>query len=96
MRRHWKLVIGIVLALVVALAAVGLLWLTALADPMPETESALVSDDLVTVETEPWLTFSPSEPSDTGFVFYPGGRVPAQAYACLLYTSDAADELTWG
>ena len=81
MRRHWKLVIGIVLALVVALAAVGLLWLTALADPMPETESALVSDDLVTVETEPWLTFSPSEPSDTGFVFYPGGRVPAQAYA---------------
>jgi hypothetical protein len=81
MRRHWKFVLASLLALVVALAAVGLIWLSALAQPMPEAEAALVSDDLVTVETEPWLSFSPAEPSDTGFVFYPGGRVSPEAYA---------------
>ncbi len=81
MRRHWKLVLGSLLALVVALAAVALIWLSALAEPMPETEAALVSDDLVTVETEPWLTFTPTEPATTGFVLYPGGRVSPQAYA---------------
>jgi len=81
MRRHWKIISALTLAIMVALAGVGLLWLSALADPMPETEAAVTSDESVTVETEPWLTFTPSEPASTGFIFYPGGRVPAQAYA---------------
>ena len=48
---------------------------------MPEAEAALVSDELVRVETSPWLTFTPAEPTGTGFILYPGGRVPAEAYA---------------
>jgi pimeloyl-ACP methyl ester carboxylesterase len=81
MRRHWKLLLGIVAVLVLALGAAGYVWATDLPDPMPETEAALVSDDVVAVETEPWLAFIPAEPAETGFIFYPGGRVPAQAYA---------------
>lgn len=81
MRRHWKLLLGILVAVLLALGVVGYVWLTDLADPMPETEAALVSDETVVVETEPWLTFTPAEASDVGFIFYPGGRVPAQAYA---------------
>lgn len=81
MRKHWKLILGIITAVIVALGAAGYLWLTDLVDPMPETEAALVSDELVGVETSPWLTFTPAEPSGTGFILYPGGRVPAQAYA---------------
>lgn len=81
MRQHWKLILGIVVAVLLALGVAGYLWLTNLVDPMPETDAALVSDTGVTVETEPWLSFIPEDAADTGFIFYPGGRVPAQAYA---------------
>ncbi len=50
--------------------------------PMPITAEALVSDDVVTVTNNPWLTFSPTgQTPTTGFILYPGGLVPAQAYA---------------
>ena len=81
MRSHWKLILGVLLAAVVVVAAGGYVWLTNLAEPMPQTDAALVSGDQVTVETDPWLTFTPTTASSTGFIFYPGGRVPAQAYA---------------
>ncbi len=86
MRRHWKLILGILIAVVLALGAVGYLWLTNLVDPMPEAEIALESDETVTVATDPWLTFSPSEAPTTGFIFYPGARVPAEAYAPPIRT----------
>jgi hypothetical protein len=81
MRRHWKKIAALTLAIMVALAAVGLVWLSALADPMPEAQASLESDESVTVTTEPWLTFTPTEASSVGFIFYPGGRVPVEAYA---------------
>lgn len=81
MRRHWPTAAIILAVVLVVVGGLGYLWLTNLVDPMSETEVALVSDDAVTVATDPWLTFTPSTVSDTGFVFYPGGRVPAQAYA---------------
>ena len=94
MRRHWKLLLAIAVAIVLALGAVGYLWLTVLVDPMPETDAALVSDGSVTVETDPWLTFTPTEPADTGFIFYPGGRVPAEAYALAARAIAEAGYLT--
>jgi hypothetical protein len=48
---------------------------------LPGAETALVSDDSVTVETEPWITFAPAEPSQTGLILYPGARVDPAAYA---------------
>lgn len=66
--------------LLVALTA-SYLWLNDLVEPMTETGVAVVSDEAVSVDSEPWLTFTPAEPETTGFIFYPGGRVPAQAYA---------------
>jgi dienelactone hydrolase len=81
MRRHWRLILGIIAAVLLVVAVGGYVWLNDLADPMPETESAMVSSETVSVATEPWLTFAPPDPADTGFIFYPGGRVSAQAYA---------------
>ena len=64
MSRHWRIISALTLAIMVALAGVGLLWLSALADPMPETEAAARSDELGHASTtEPWLTFTPTEPS---------------------------------
>lgn len=47
---------------------------------------ALISDNLVTVEEQGNLTiFSPAdEKTDQGFIFYPGGKVEAIAYAPLM------------
>ena len=81
MRRHWELILGIIIAVLLVIGVVAYVWLTDLVDPMPEAQAALESDDAVAVTTEPWLTFTPAEPSDTGFIFYPGGRVSAEAYA---------------
>ena len=66
---------------VLVIAVLGFLWLTDLVDPMPSAAAALEPDEAVTVATDPWLTFDPLEPASTGFIFYPGGRIPAEAYA---------------
>jgi len=49
---------------------------------MPEALAALESDDLVRVETGPWLVFEPAQSApDTGLILYPGGRVDYRSYS---------------
>ena len=63
----------------------GIRWVTYARPPLPEAVEALAGDDLVKVTQDPWLTFTPiSNPSNTGFIFYPGGRVDPKAYASLM------------
>jgi len=75
-----------VLAVVIIGALIwGIQWATYARPPLPEAIDALESDDLVTVMQEPRLTFSPTQNmSNTGFIFYPGGRVDPRAYASLM------------
>ena len=83
--RKWSL---LVFAVVIIGALIwGIQWATYARPPLPEAIAALESDDLVTVTQEPWLTFSPTQNmSNTGFIFYPGGRVDPRAYASLMNT----------
>lgn len=81
MRRHWKLILGAVVGTLLALGAVSIMRFSELPAPMPEALAALASDERVTVETAPWLTFTPVAGASTGLIFYPGGRVPPEAYA---------------
>lgn len=56
--------------------------------------AALRSDTEVTVTTGEWTTFEPAAFSPTtGLIFYPGGRVEADAYAPLLRDIAAAGYL---
>ena len=51
---------------------------------MPEAMRALEPDASVQVNRERWIVFEPIEPtSESGFIFYPGGRVLPEAYAPL-------------
>jgi predicted esterase len=78
------LLLGILL-LVAALSFWGFRWATYARPPLPEATAALESDDLVSVVDEPWLTFTPVAPEpNTGFIFYPGGRVDPRAYAHMM------------
>ncbi len=69
--------------LIVLLAAGGFVaWALFVPAPMPEAIDALKSDAWVSVESGPWIVFTPAgHDPDTGFIFYPGGRVDARAYA---------------
>ena len=63
----------------------GIQWVTFARPPLPDAVAALASDALVTVSTEPWLTFTPAHSGPAvGFIFYPGGRVDPRAYAGLM------------
>jgi len=64
----------------------GVRWATFARPPLAEAVEALESDELVNVIQDPWLTFIPlSDPSKTGFIFYPGGRIDPQSYASLMH-----------
>jgi len=81
-KQIWLLIL---LLLLVAAIAVGIPLLTSARQPLPEAVEALTSDEQVQVEQEPWLTFAPAQGApDTGFIFYPGGRIDPQGYAPLM------------
>lgn len=87
--RKWLLRGLIIVVIVLIVATIGFVaWAGtpsgALMDSVPP---ALESDSAVAVTTDPWLTFIPAdaESARTGFIFYPGGRVLAEAYAPVLH-----------
>ena len=80
-----KKIIGIgLLVIFVGLTSVVTFWVLDSSKPMEEALIALISDDEIDVETDPWLTFSPKNitPS-TAIIFYPGGKVEPESYAVL-------------
>jgi pimeloyl-ACP methyl ester carboxylesterase len=70
------------LGLLVMAASGFVLWGSNPLPAMPEAQSALISDAQVTVSTDRWLAFWPTDVSpSTGLIIYPGGHVEAHAYA---------------
>lgn len=80
-----KLFIWLIAALVIATAVLGIRWATYARPPLSEAMHALENDELVQVDTEPWLAFMPAQDkAATGFIFYPGGRIDPRGYAPLM------------
>ena len=81
MHKFWR-VLAVILGLLVILMGGFVIWGSTPAKPMPEALMALQPDAQVTITEGDWLTFSPTgQQPETGFIFYPGGRVDARAYA---------------
>ncbi|GIK28492.1 MAG: alpha/beta hydrolase [Chloroflexi bacterium] len=83
MTRRVVLRVGLILVIVLTIAVAGfVVWAgTPSGAVMEEALAALESSDTVMVLTQPWLTFAPAEPADTGLILYPGGRVLPESYA---------------
>jgi len=83
------------LLLLILLAGAGfVIWALWVPAPMPEAIAALQSDAQVAVTTDEWLVFQPLNGAPTtGFIFYPGGRVDARAYAPAAHAIAAAGHL---
>lgn len=82
-RRLWaRLALAAALIGVIALGGFVLWAATPSGAPMPEALAALESDAQVQVTRGEALTFAPlGKPPQAGFIYYPGGRVPPEAYA---------------
>lgn len=83
-KRRWWLWIPLTIVGFLAVAiGIFVIWaLNPMAEIGDEALMALQSDDNITVTDRAWLAFVPQNSlPNTGFIFYPGGRVPAEAYA---------------
>jgi Alpha/beta hydrolase family len=79
---RWRRVIGIALLVLVAVVALGAIWFVQPQQVLPEADAALISSDTVLVDqTNGRITFAPADGATTGFILYPGGKVPAKGYA---------------
>lgn len=81
--RKW--IIAIISIILIAVLIGWLQWATFERAPLPEAIAALESDQFVMVTQETWLTFLPLNTTpQTGFIFYPGGRIDPRGYASLM------------
>jgi dienelactone hydrolase len=99
-RRRWPRVLALVLLLGALLVVVGGALFLAPQPLLPEATAALASTDAVTYADEgDWLAFTPTGSSvdggTTGFIFYPGAKVPAAAYAPAAQVIAAAGHPTF-
>ena len=82
-QRRWLRysIIGLLTILIIGAMAFTV-WAYTGGNPMPEAIDAMESNDDVTVTHDDLITFIPTDATPTsGFIFYPGGRVDARAYA---------------
>jgi hypothetical protein len=88
--------VGLVIIVLLVIATAGfVVWGETPAKPMPEALAAMQSDAQVKVDSGGWITFSPvGSVADTGFIFYPGGRVDPRAYAPAAHALAAQGYLT--
>lgn len=83
-RRLARLLLPALLLSALLLAAIAAYFGTPSGAAMPEAKAALISDAAVTVTHNRWIVFTPSAGNvASGYILYPGGRVPPEAYAPL-------------
>ena len=84
---NWKIAAAVLIAALLLLVSGFVIWANG-ASPATDTAlNALTSNSQVTVDTQnDWVAFYPADGlmPDTGFVFYPGGKVDYRAYAPIL------------
>ena len=83
MRRiRWRRIVAATFLVVLVVGVAGLIWLASPQEVLPEAEAALVSTpDLAVSQAGGTLTMTPSSGADTGFILYPGAKVPPAGYA---------------
>lgn len=83
-----KKVIGVLLVLVFALGVGGFVYINDYYHADNEAlavMSSVETDEVIVTEKDGMAVFLPRGGSDTGIIFYPGGKVEYSAYAPLLY-----------
>jgi len=69
--------------LIFTLVIIFIAWTMDYYKPTEEALAVLQNNRAVTIEQEQYITFTPKVPTDTGLIFYPGGKVAPEAYIPL-------------
>jgi hypothetical protein len=83
-----KKVLGVLLVLVLALGVGGFVYINDYYHADNEAlavMSSVETDEVIVSQKDGMAVFLPRGGSDTGLIFYPGGKVEYSAYAPLLY-----------
>jgi hypothetical protein len=81
-RRSRRRLLAVALVIVVLVVGAGLVWFAWPQQVLPEAEAALVSTpELVVTNDGGTLTFRSTAGETTGFILYPGAKVPPAGYA---------------
>jgi len=81
-RRRALRVFGLIVLVLLLVAAAGLVWFFQPQQTLPEVNVALQSSATVTVTQDGGgITFTPAAGATTGFIFYTGAKVPPAGYA---------------
>jgi hypothetical protein len=86
-KSHIVLITSTISLLVILIIAAGfVIWASAALGPAPEALTALQSNEKVKIINSPsWIAFKPQNKTvNTGFIFYPGGKVEFRSYAPAL------------
>lgn len=86
MRTHWKRLLLILAGLLIAIPVGFVGWASFPLGPGSAAQAAMQPDEVVSVETvHGWTVFRPiGKEVQTGYIFYPGGRVDYRSYAPIL------------
>ncbi len=78
----WKRSFAVILVSLLIIAVSFTLWASSTNPLMPEAEQALQDTETIDVSQAGYIAFMPLEAQPTmGYIFYPGGRVKAEAYS---------------
>jgi len=86
MNKLWKRVLLVVAILLIAIPVGFVGWASFPLEPGIAALAAMQTDKVVSVENvQGWTVFRPTDmEKNTGFIFYPGGRVDYRSYAPIL------------
>lgn len=82
-KKKWPLILGLSLA-VLAILAGGFLWYVSDYYPAQDTALAVLAQEDGVTSQENYTVLSPTYPTDTALIFYPGAKVEAAAYLPFL------------
>lgn len=75
-----KIILGTILSFII----IFFMWASITYKPQELAKASLVSDDIVDVKVDRFISFTPKNMEPTkGFIFYPGAKVEPEAYAPL-------------
>ena len=81
-RIRWRRILAVTLVIVLIVGVIGFIWFASPQQVLPEADAALISTaDVAVTQAGGTITMTPSSGADSGFILYPGAKVPPAGYA---------------
>ena len=84
MKKSTKKRLIVLPVILIAIITVSLIiWTSSYYKSTDDAVAVFQSDSSIDIESDKYITFTPKDITNTGFIFYPGGKVEEEAYAAF-------------